>query len=177
MDYPFQLPEARAVNDFLMAHPNIAGVQSYHNNGGMILRGPGAEQTGEYPRADVRVYDELGQNGERMLPFYRYLVIWSGLYTVHGGFIDWTNDGLGHPLVLQRALERRPVLHQPRPQGAAERPDEPHRPARRQLLLRRLPRVRRRVRRVEGVRPPAVRQGRDGRRWKKTFRAASRRGS
>ena len=22
-------------------------------------------------------------------------MIWSGLYTVHGGFIDWTNDGLG----------------------------------------------------------------------------------
>jgi hypothetical protein len=95
MDYPFQLPEAKAVNDFLMAHPNVAGVQSYHNNGGMILRGPGAEWQGEYPRADVTVYDDLGRQGERMLPYYRYLVIWSGLYTVHGGFIDWTNDGLG----------------------------------------------------------------------------------
>lgn len=97
MDYPFELPEARAVNDFLMAHPNVSGVQSYHNNGGMILRGPGAEAVGEYPMGDVRFYDELGQNGERILPFYRYLVIWSGLYTVHGGFIDWTNDGLGIP--------------------------------------------------------------------------------
>jgi hypothetical protein len=95
MDYPFQLPEAKAVSDFLKAHPNIAGVQSYHNSGGMILRGPGAEAVGEYPSADVRFYDELGQNGERILPFYRYLVIWSGLYTVHGGFIDYTNDGLG----------------------------------------------------------------------------------
>jgi hypothetical protein len=95
MDYPFQLPEAKAVNDFLMTHPNIAGVQSYHNSGGMILRGPGAQWQGEYPRADVVVYDELGRQGERMLPYYRYLVIWSGLYTVHGGFIDWTNDGLG----------------------------------------------------------------------------------
>ncbi len=95
MDYPFQLPEAKAVNDFLMTHPNIAGVQSYHNNGGMILRGPGAEWQGEYPQRDVLVYDELGRQGERMLPYYRYLVIWSGLYTVHGGFIDWTNDGLG----------------------------------------------------------------------------------
>ena len=95
MDYPFQLPEARAINDFLLAHPNIAGVQSYHNSGGMILRGPGAQEAGEYPRQDVTAYDELGQNGERILPFYRYMVIWSGLYTVHGGFIDWTNDGLG----------------------------------------------------------------------------------
>ncbi len=97
MDYPFQLPEARAVADFLKAHPNIAGVQSYHNNGGMILRGPGAEAVGEYPMTDVRFYDELGQNGERILPFYRYIVLWSGLYTVHGGFIDYTNDGLGIP--------------------------------------------------------------------------------
>ena len=97
MDYPFELPEARAVADFLKAHPNISGVQSYHNNGGMILRGPGAEAVGEYPMTDVRFYDELGQNGERILPFYRYIVLWSGLYTVHGGFIDWTNDGLGIP--------------------------------------------------------------------------------
>jgi len=95
MDYPFQLPEARAVNDFLMAHPNIAGLQTYHNNGGMILRSPGAEWIGEYPAADVRAYDEIGRMGERMLPFYRYIVIWSGLYTVHGGVTDWGNDGLG----------------------------------------------------------------------------------
>ena len=95
MDYPFQLPAARAVNDFLVAHPNLAGVQSYHNSGGMILRGPGAEWQGTYPRSDIQIYDELGRNGERMLPYYDYIVIWSGLYTVHGGFIDWTNDGLG----------------------------------------------------------------------------------
>jgi hypothetical protein len=95
MDYPFQLPESRAINEFLMSHPNIAGVQTYHNSGGMILRGPGAESHGEYPAADVRAYDELGQQGERMLPYYRYIVIWSGLYTVHGGFTDWTQDGIG----------------------------------------------------------------------------------
>ena len=95
MDYPFQLPSARAINDFLMTHPNIAGVQSYHNSGGMILRGPGAEWQGTYPREDIAVYDILGEAGERMLPYYDYIVIWSGLYTVHGGFIDWTNDGLG----------------------------------------------------------------------------------
>lgn len=95
MDYPFQLPESRAINDFLLAHPNIAGAQAYHNSGGMILRGPASEEGGEYSRSDLAAYDELGQNGERMLPFYRYIVIWSGLYTVHGGFTDWTSDGLG----------------------------------------------------------------------------------
>ncbi len=95
MHYPFELPEARAVNAFLMAHDNIAGVQSFHNSGGMILRGPGAAWQGTYPQSDIRVYDELGENGERMLPYYDYLVIWRGLYTVHGGFTDWTNDGIG----------------------------------------------------------------------------------
>ncbi len=95
MDYPFELPEAKAVNDFLVAHPNIAGLQTYHNNGGMILRSPGAESSGEYPPSDVRAYDEIGRMGERLLPYYRYLVIWSGLYTVHGGVTDWGNDGLG----------------------------------------------------------------------------------
>ncbi|MDH5550589.1 MAG: M14 family metallopeptidase, partial [Gemmatimonadota bacterium] len=48
MDYPFELPEARALNDFMMARPNIAGMQSYHNSGGMILRGPGADWQGTY---------------------------------------------------------------------------------------------------------------------------------
>ena len=95
MDYPFQLPESRAVNEFLVAHPNVAGLQTFHNSGGMILRSPGAEWIGEYPASDVRAYDEIGRNGERMLPFYRYLVIWSGLYTVHGGVTDWGNDTLG----------------------------------------------------------------------------------
>lgn len=95
MDYPFQLPEAKAVNDFLLAHPNVAGLQTYHNSGGMILRSPGADSIGEYPPSDVRAYDEIGRTGERILPFYRYMVIWSGLYTVHGGVTDWGNDGLG----------------------------------------------------------------------------------
>ncbi len=92
--YPFQLPESRAIRDFILKHPNIAGVQAFHNFGGMILRGPGAEAFA-YPRSDTRVYDALGQAGERILPFYKYMVIWRDLYQVHGGFVDWTYAGLG----------------------------------------------------------------------------------
>ena len=94
-DYPLSLPESRAVAQFIMSHPNIAGVQSYHNSGGMILRGPGAESVGEYPYQDVRVYDRIGEIGEQILPFYRYMVIAKDLYTVHGGFVTWTYEGLG----------------------------------------------------------------------------------
>ena len=93
--YPLYWPEARAIAGFILAHPNIAGVQSYHNAGGMILRGPGAEAFGEYPRGDVQVYDRLGATGESMLPFYRYMIIWKDLYSVFGGFVNWTYEGLG----------------------------------------------------------------------------------
>ena len=95
MDYPFQLPESRATNDFWMSHPNIGGMQTFHNSGGMILRPPGSAWYGDYPAADIRAYDEIGEMGERMLPYYDYLVVWRGLYTVHGGSMDWLNDGLG----------------------------------------------------------------------------------
>jgi hypothetical protein len=93
--YPLAWPETRAVADFLLSRPNVAGVQSFHNAGGMILRGPGHESYGEYPRADVAVYDELGADGEALLPHYEYWVIWRDLYTVYGGFVNWTYEGLG----------------------------------------------------------------------------------
>jgi hypothetical protein len=129
MDYPFQLPEAKAVGDFLKAHPNIAGVQSYHNSGGMILRGPGAEAVGEYPMTDVRFYDELGRNGERILPFYRYIVLWSGLYTVHGGFIDYTNDGLGIPSFSNELWSNDQYFTSPALKEQQEDPSSPISPA------------------------------------------------
>ncbi len=92
--YPTSLPETRAVVNFVMAHPNIAGAQSYHNNGGMILRSPGVPQD-ELRPADVRVYDELGRTGERILPGYRYMVVWRDLYIVWGGELDWFYGGRG----------------------------------------------------------------------------------
>ena len=93
--YPLFWPETRAVASFIQRRPNIAAVQSFHNAGGMILRGPGTESFGEYPSDDLRAYDELGRDGEKMLPFYKYMVIWKDLYTVWGGFVNWTYEGLG----------------------------------------------------------------------------------
>jgi zinc carboxypeptidase len=94
-DYPFSYPETEAIGRFFLSHDNVAGVQSFHNAGGMILRGPAAEGVITYPRRDIQVYDSLGAEGEGILPFYRYMVIWKDLYTVHGGFVDWTYEGLG----------------------------------------------------------------------------------
>jgi hypothetical protein len=88
--YPFSLPVTRAVADFIDQHPNIAGAQTYHNSGGMILRGPGAkEDVSIYPRRDQQVYDAIGKKGETIIPGYRYLVLYKDLYPVYGGELDW----------------------------------------------------------------------------------------
>ncbi len=95
-EFTLSNPETKAIADFILAHPNIASGQSYHNSGGMLLRGPGASYNeSSYPREDIRVYDEIGRIGEDILPYYDYMVIYKDLYTVHGGFVNWLAEGLG----------------------------------------------------------------------------------
>lgn len=92
--YPFSFAENRLVAEFVRSKPNIAGAQSYHNTGGMILRGPGAKDD-RYDPADVAVYDRLGKHGEKVLPGYRYINIANDLYEVYGGEIDWLHGMRG----------------------------------------------------------------------------------
>lgn len=90
LPFPFYAPENQAVRDFVIAHPNITGAQSYHNNGGMILRGPAQERYMEvYDRGDELVLNTIGSIGEKMLPGYHYYTLWRDLYPVYGGEIDW----------------------------------------------------------------------------------------
>ena len=93
-DYPFCLPETRAVARFVLAHPNIAAAQSYHNTGGMILQGPGREG-GDTHSQDARVLAAIAERGEQILPFYRSLVIYSDLYTTWGSELDWFYGACG----------------------------------------------------------------------------------
>ncbi|HOX03258.1 MAG TPA: M14 family metallopeptidase [Candidatus Paceibacterota bacterium] len=93
-DYPFSLPETRAVADFMRRRSNLAAAQSYHNSGGLILRGPGREGGPMLPE-DERVLIAIAHRGERFLPFYRALVTWRDLYTVWGGEKDWFYGALG----------------------------------------------------------------------------------
>ena len=93
-DYPFSLPETRAIGEFLLDHPNVAAAQSYHNAGGMILQGPSASYM-SYPRSDVRVHTEIANKGSEMLPFYDPMVAYKDLYTVHGGEDGFTYESLG----------------------------------------------------------------------------------
>jgi hypothetical protein len=94
--YPFSLPENRAVMEFVMKHPNIAAAQSYHNAGGMILRGPGdPNDLVTYNQPDLQVYDVIAKKGEELIPGYRYLVVYKDLYSAYGGELDWFYSSRG----------------------------------------------------------------------------------
>jgi len=93
-DYPFSQPETRAVSEFVLAHPNIAAAQSYHNSGGMILLTPGREG-GAMNSRDDRVLRLIAERGEKIIPFYRSMIIWEGLYTTWGSELDWLYGGRG----------------------------------------------------------------------------------
>jgi hypothetical protein len=94
--YPFSAPETRAVANFVINHPNIAGAQTFHNNGGLILRGPGVSEDIEtYNQVDINIYDQIGKKGEKMLPGYKYIVIYKDLYSTFGSEIDWFHGDRG----------------------------------------------------------------------------------
>ncbi len=95
--YPFSFPENQAVRDFAFKHRNITGSQSFHNSGGMILRGPSIQGGGAeaYSRSDDAVLNAIGKKGELMIPGYKLLTIWKDMYTVWGGELDWWHGEMG----------------------------------------------------------------------------------
>ncbi|MFM7259792.1 MAG: M14 family metallopeptidase [bacterium] len=93
--WPLAYPETDAIARFILSKPNIAAGQAYHNAGGMILRGPGAKSNEGAYAGDISTYDAIANVGAEMLPGYRSMVIWSDLYPVRGGFVNWLSETLG----------------------------------------------------------------------------------
>jgi hypothetical protein len=89
--------ENQAIRDFIVKHRNIAGSQSFHNSGGMILRGPSIQGGGAeaYSRSDDNVINTIGMTGQKMIPGYKLLTIWKDMYTVWGGELDWWHGAMG----------------------------------------------------------------------------------
>jgi hypothetical protein len=94
-EYPFSGVGLKALAEWAMTKTNIAFVWSFHNSGGMLLRGPSRKGLGEYPPQDIAVYDYLGKQGERIIPGYRYLISWKDLYTTYGDSGEWATQTLG----------------------------------------------------------------------------------
>jgi len=93
--YPMSSKVTRAISEFILTKPNICFNFAFHNSGGMLLRGPGSKLAGNYPPSDVKVWDFLGKEGEKIIPGYKYLVSKDDLYTTHGDFDEWMYSNLG----------------------------------------------------------------------------------
>lgn len=93
--YPYSGNVTKAVTEFMMERPNIIVVFAFHNTGGMFLRGPGTKSEGPLNPRDISVYDLLGENAEKIVPGYRYLISWKDLYSTYGDFTEFTYNQLG----------------------------------------------------------------------------------
>ncbi len=94
-DYPFSGVGLNAIKNYIMARPNIIMAFAFHNNGGMFLRGPSTKSQGEFQQGDIKVFDYLGENAEKIVPGYRYLVSWKDLYSTYGDFGDFMDNIVG----------------------------------------------------------------------------------
>lgn len=91
--YPLSEPEARAIVDFCLAHPNIATVQSYHTSGGFLYQPLAAEKVSAIPREDQAVFKKIADaykkaTGNEVRRPYREKGPRPGPYGF-GIFIDW----------------------------------------------------------------------------------------
>ncbi|MGA2587707.1 MAG: M14 family metallopeptidase [Candidatus Aminicenantales bacterium] len=94
-EYPFAGVGLKALAEWTTMKTNITIGWSFHNFGGMYLRGPSRKAVGEYPASDVGVYDYLGKQAERIMPGYRYLISWKDLYPTYGDSVEWLAQTMG----------------------------------------------------------------------------------
>jgi hypothetical protein len=94
-EYPFSGTGMKALAEWILTKTNICVGWSFHNNGGMYLRGPSRKGLGEYPQQDIAVYDYVGKQAERITPGYRYLIGWKDLYTTYGDSVEWLSSIMG----------------------------------------------------------------------------------
>jgi murein tripeptide amidase MpaA len=98
-NYPLFEPEAKAQVDFILAHPNIAGIQSFHTHSGVFLR-PYCNRGDEHiPPEDMRNYMAVSALGTE-LTGYPVLSVYNDFTRDksnprRGVFVDWAYDHYG----------------------------------------------------------------------------------
>ncbi len=100
-EFPGSEPETAALVRWILAHPNIAGMQSYHTHSGVILRPWMTEPDSHFKGNDKAIYEALGQLGVQetgypLISVYEDFTPDKSLKR-YGSFIDWTFGTLGIP--------------------------------------------------------------------------------
>lgn len=94
-EYPFSGTGIRAIANYMMERPNIIVVFTFHNSGGMFLRGPSNKAQGPMNSQDIDVHDVMGQNAEKIVPGYDYMIGWKDLYSTYGDTGGFAYNVLG----------------------------------------------------------------------------------
>ena len=94
-EFPMSAKATKAITDFVLTKPNICFDFAFHNAGRLFVRGPGSKLAGMYPPSDVQVYDYLGDEGEKIVPGYKYIIGSVDMYTTHGDFDEFMYSTLG----------------------------------------------------------------------------------
>ncbi len=97
--YPVSEPEARNLVDFIVKHPNIAGVVAFHTFSAVILRPYDDRPDDAFPAEDLWTYQKIGNEGTKLTGYPNVAVFHDFRYhpktVTTGAFDTWTYDHLG----------------------------------------------------------------------------------
>jgi murein tripeptide amidase MpaA len=98
-ELPLSEPETSALARFILDHPNIAGMCSYHTHGGVILRPSMTAPDSDMSPKDLALYKDLGAVGTE-LTGYPTISIYEEFTPDksaprRGGLMDWTYEQMG----------------------------------------------------------------------------------
>lgn len=123
-EYPFQAVGLKALALWTQTKTNICIGWTFHNFGGMYLRGPSRKGLGEYPQQDVAVYDYIGKQAERITPGYKYLLSWRDLYTTYGDSLEWLCQTMGAYGYCGEVFQAQTETFKAQGESKTERPSE-----------------------------------------------------
>jgi len=65
-DYPTSEPEVKCIVDFILDHPNIGCIQSFHTSGGLFFRNPYQYGEDKMDQDDLRIMKEIAREGTKV---------------------------------------------------------------------------------------------------------------
>jgi murein tripeptide amidase MpaA len=97
--YPVSEPETRNLVDFIIKHPNITGVITFHTFSAVLLRPYDDRPDEAFPAEDLWTYQKIGEKGTQMTGYANVSVYHDFRYhpksVTTGAFDTWMYDHLG----------------------------------------------------------------------------------
>ncbi len=97
--YPVSEPEARNLVNFIVKHPNITGVVTFHTFSAVLLRPYDDRPDEAFPAEDLWTYQKIGEQGTKMTGYPNISVYHDFRYHpktfTTGAFDTWMYDHLG----------------------------------------------------------------------------------